>query len=317
MLDFNFNNSDNWKEIKDIKLLHKKNNSEVFLCKYKKEKIDEYIFLAKLDKKHHYYSDHPDNYTDLVFLLECGRQAETFLVHQEYNQEMNINFILEEWKCEFSKIFDQKMRVEGKDIFISVTPKNAHWLKERLTHQSYDMKFYYDSQLIAILHLKVKYTNRKIYQELRNRNRTSSLVYSDQCPPPIRKQKKINSDKIGRCNLENIVVDNIVRENETVRAKLAIDYRNIAFFDHIQDHYPAMTLVEAGKQISHLSTHFLKTKNTYNVSSIKCKFNNYAEFDENVNIQSRLNKNGDNKGKVEVFINFQQGTKKLPMQSLF
>lgn len=77
----------------DQRLLHKNEHNEVFLSFCNQSNASEYIAHALLHE-HHYYNDHIRPLTDLMNLLECARQAETYIVHKFEKQPLDTRFIL-------------------------------------------------------------------------------------------------------------------------------------------------------------------------------------------------------------------------------
>ncbi|HBJ6962161.1 TPA: hypothetical protein LC430_004925 [Salmonella enterica subsp. enterica serovar Duisburg] len=105
-----------------LRFFHKIHKNEVFLsyCACFNSEYKASAFLSE----HHYYCDHIKPITDLMFILECARQAETYIVHKYEHQLVDTKFILTEWSCEFSESFAPIVDLQGKDITLKITTDN-------------------------------------------------------------------------------------------------------------------------------------------------------------------------------------------------
>ncbi|QUJ66788.1 hypothetical protein KDD30_11605 [Photobacterium sp. GJ3] len=305
-----------WDIISDIKLLHKENESEVFLRKCKSLNENHFLCSAFLKNQHPYYSDHSIQSSDLIYLLECGRQAETYLVHQHYNQPLNINFILEEWSFSFENEFQPNRSLEGKEILIEVITKNQRWAKERLLYQEYDIYFFINQLQVAKLNLRVKYMKRDAYLAIRERTRKSRLIYSNQLKFQESDRVVPKNSKFGRENKSNLTLTDLNKHEDNITARLLIDFHNKSYFDHKQDHYPAMVLVEAGKQISHYVSSLVHQDSQFVLTSINCHFKLYAEFDQDVKVIAKLLHEDQIQQNTHVMVNFIQNEKTIACAEL-
>ena len=300
-----------WDVVSDMRLLHKKNIEEVFLTRFKKIKDDLFSFKAIINGRHHYYSDHTVRHTDLIFLLECGRQAETYIVHKHNNQPLDTHFILDNWTCQFTDGYNPEISLENKVIDIQVLTHNQHLAKDRLLKQDYLITFFLKERKIAQLELSVKYMKSESYLSIRKRARGCPLVYSDKCTFSHKDRVSPSTFPLGRGNVKNIALSKLIRVGNGAEADLLVDFENKSYFDHRQDHYPAMVLVEAGKQISHAIASREMSRNKYVLSSLNCQFNFYAEFEGVVKLTAMTLKKDDDKNNISVMVCFIQNKKTI------
>lgn len=151
----------------DVALLHKKNKSESFLLSCIKDSENSFSARAMM-QEHHYFSDHTATMSDLMYLLECARQAETYIVHQYNKQPLDIHFILSDWSGQFTSDFLPLREFSSQEIKFRVFLKSSQFIKNRLISQDYHFEFY-DETIYAEFKMSVKYMTDAAYEVIRKK----------------------------------------------------------------------------------------------------------------------------------------------------
>ncbi len=116
------------------------------------------------------------------------------------------------------------------------------------------------------------------YQELRAYQRAGS-------PPPTTAELRGAAPRPGtlaapgsvaRTLAANVVLADLRTGADTVEATLAPDLANASLFDHDYDHFPAMVLIEAGRQ---LALHATGDPTAHVVTAVRATFPQFAELD--------------------------------------
>ncbi|MDH1089261.1 AfsA-related hotdog domain-containing protein [Pantoea brenneri] len=294
-------------EVKEVALLeqhllHKNEKKEVFLSSCNFLGAKEYSANALLHD-HHYYRDHTNTLTDLMNLLECARQAETYIVHKYEQQPLDTRFILTEWSCNFTENFIPTTCLLNCSVILRIDTNNSQLVKERLLSQSYDIKIYQEQLHIANVHMSVKYMTGNAYFVMREEkikvNSIKSVVDLDN-------ELQVSPESVFRREKKNVVISTPVFSENRVVSKLAVNRCNTAYFDHIQDHYPAMVLMEAGKQNCQLWINKFQTGSFPVLIEMKSKFFIYAELDKEVKVIS-FKRSVISDKKIIFDVNLQQG----------
>ncbi|WP_312760164.1 AfsA-related hotdog domain-containing protein [Pantoea brenneri] len=286
----------------DQRLLHKNEEKEVFLTFCNSFDAKEYSAHA-LFHEHHYYNDHTGPLTDLMHLLECARQAETYIVHKYEHQPLGTRFILTEWSCNFKENYIPTTFLLNSSVVLNVVTSNKRLTKGKLLSQLYDIKIYKEKLHIANVHMSVRYMTDEAYFIVRKgkiKNHSTKLVML------YEEDLKISPESIFRRGKDNVVIYAPVYTKNGVVSKLAVNRGNTAYFDHIQDHYPAMVLMEAGKQNCQLWINKFQAGSFPVLIEMKSKFFIYAELDKDVKVIS-FKRSGTSDKKVIFDVNLQQG----------
>ncbi|MCV5881456.1 phosphopantetheine-binding protein [Escherichia coli] len=233
--------------------------------------------------EHHYYNDHTRPLTDLMNLLECARQAETYVVHKYEKQPLDTRFILTEWACNFTANFIPTTDLLNRYVSLKIVTSNTRRVKERLLSQSYNIDVYQDHLHIANVYMSVKYMTDNAYCIVRKEKIKS---YSSKAIVDFDEATRIIPERVFRRGENNVVVNMPVFNENRIISKLAVNMDNTAYFDHAQDHYPAMVLMEAGKQNCQLWIYKFEVGIFPVLIEMKSKFFHYAELDKDVEIIS-------------------------------
>lgn len=262
-------------------LLHKNGQNEVFLLCCESFGFDEYRAHALLHE-HHYYHDHSGSLTDLMLLLECARQAETYIVHKYEKQPLGTRFILSEWACEFTENFLPIIDLLNETINLKIVANNSRRIKKRLLSQSYEIDIYLGNEHLANVYMSVKYMTNDAYCIARK----DKLIYHPVTLDLRYYKNDIIPERIFRRRESNVVISSAIFNENMITSILAVDMDNTAYFDHVQDHYPAMLLMEAGKQNCQIWIYNYYAGVFPILIEMKSKFFLYAELDKDVDVVS-------------------------------
>ncbi|WP_311791261.1 MULTISPECIES: AfsA-related hotdog domain-containing protein [Pantoea] len=242
----------------------------------------EYRAMAFLPE-HHYFCDHVKPITDLMFLLECARQAETYIVHRYEHQPFDTKFILAEWSCEFLEDFIPTVNLQGKNIAFNVITDNSRRVRHKLISQEYKANAFLNDNYMAVVHMLVKYMSAEAYYKMRSKGNNQTIKIE---PFVFEQAVNVLPEYVYRRCYDNVVVKFPKFESNKVTSTLTVNMNNTAYFDHAQDHYPAMVLMEAGKQNCQLFISRFSSNKTPILTAMKSRFFSYAEFNKEVQIIS-------------------------------
>lgn len=281
-----------------LPFIHKVHKHEMFLsnCIRSNSEYNVRAFLTE----HHYFSDHVKPITDLMFILECARQAETYIVHKYEHQSIDTKFILTEWSCEFSENFLPLIDMLGQCINLRITTDRSRRARDKLISQEYKVNVTLNDLCIAKISMSVKYMTSEAYYKIRNQinnkiNLRRRIIFD--------KALNIHPKYVYRRDSNNVVVRVPEFESNKVTSALTVNMNNTAYFDHAQDHYPAMVLMEAGKQNCQLLVSNFNSRKIPVLTAMKSRFLHYAEFDKEVQIISvKIPSEIENTIKFNVFL---------------
>ncbi|MWN89532.1 hypothetical protein GQ597_02225 [Gilliamella sp. Pra-s65] len=268
----------------DRRFLHRLHSPETFLQSCFLEKKDCYYAKATIPQNHNYFNDHYENESlDFIFLLECARQVETYIAHAYYDIPLTTKFVLNNWS--FNYIANLKMSSLNAELKIETFIYDTKIVKNILYKQQYEVNLYSNNDLICQIEMNVSYVPDKKYRKIRP---NSDLNISNFNLIKNLKRKDYNNivspQLLSRTRNENVVISSCNFDEQNFAALLNVDFTNVSFFDHHQDHYPAMILMEVGRQLCTLYFHKTKNFNTLCPKSIQSHFFNYVEFDSTVTI---------------------------------
>lgn len=216
-------------------------------------------------------------------LLECARQAETYIVHKYEKQPLDTRFILTEWACNFTANVIPTTDLLNLSVSLKIVTSKTQRVKERLLSQSYDIDVFQDQIHIASVYMSVKYMTYNAYCIVRKGKLRCSLSKSIM---DLDTTTKVLPERVFRREKNNIVVNTPIFNENRITSKLSVNMANAAYFDHVQDHYPAMVLMEAGKQNCQLWINKFQAGVFPILIDMKSKFFLYAELDKDIEIIS-------------------------------
>ncbi|MCG8917194.1 hypothetical protein L6E12_15515 [Actinokineospora sp. PR83] len=205
-----------------------------------------------------YYLDHPARHRlDLLLMTEACRQAALSAAHLFEGLPLGVaaffNFIdvrlsnVDELVNSASELLItttvQEMKLRGDG-----SPKQIVYSQEAAVAGS-------DTTVLRA-RMAVQGVTKGRYEDLRayQRNGSAAPSTADLRATARRHDDLTEPDRVGRTQTANVVLAGLRHTDSGATAILDADLGNASLFDHDYDHYPAMVLIEAGRQLALAST---------------------------------------------------------------
>ncbi|AYD88884.1 hypothetical protein D4740_02220 [Actinomyces sp. 2119] len=200
-----------------------------------------------------YYQDHPHSYwADVLFLAELGRQAGMSAGHAYAGLSLGTAFFFNSVMVEILDLprlndLRDRPRVRTRQEVLATrkdgTPRQLVFSQEIIDPANVPL---------ARTKMEVQGLQAAKYEEIRRYQRGGSQ-------PPQTSTVEVQaapgahvlpSPLLGREDRSNVVVSDLECGPGRSHARLSPDFANTSLFDHDYDHYPAMVLIEAGRQVT-------------------------------------------------------------------
>ncbi|MCF3960687.1 AfsA-related hotdog domain-containing protein [Streptomyces fuscigenes] len=234
-----------------------------------------------------YYRDHPGPYwLDALLLVEACRQAALSAAHEYEGLSRDIAFFFNSIDLEITDAgaladldgeltlhteFDElRLRADGAPKRIACT----QWAGDRA------------GRSLVRTRMVVQGVPKGRYGELRAYQRDGSAAPTTAAlgPDDGRRAGLVAPRTVARTRPANVAIARIRDEDGAVSAALAPDFSNASLFDHDYDHYPAMVLIEAGRQLA-LARRAEHAPHT--VTAVTATFEHFAELDRPARLVAR------------------------------
>ncbi|MFH9731189.1 AfsA-related hotdog domain-containing protein [Streptomyces sp. NPDC017260] len=237
-------------------LAHRSAISEVFVTDVQSIRPMAVTAGIHLPLTHLYYSDHtqrPEAH-DALLLLEAGRQAAIAGSHTNAGVPRETCAIVDAF--EFTVHAPHALRIGREpgppridtDFYGKTSRRNGRYRKGRL-----EQRIFLGDVHVADHWMDVLFLRAEENEILRHAQRGTPAPLSSQfsaVPGPV---THVAPALVGRQNPLNVVLGEPEFTAGTVTARVAPRFDNPALFDHDYDHLPAMTLVEAARQLALLT----------------------------------------------------------------
>lgn len=271
----------------DRRLVHRAALSEVFVTDSAQVADATYEVGAQLPPQHAYYGDHTGRVArvDPLLLLECCRQAETFVAHAYLGVPLGQHFVLRSWDMAFPGIGDIPVGYAPATLRLVVeveNPRTVHGVLRSLTYRvTLLVQQPVGESEVGRVSTEVMFASPMAYRALRDTRRRTTLVTSAglrdaPVPPPL------DPGVVARAHERNVLLTAVEADEREIRGVLRLPFTNASLFDHAQDHVPAMVLTEAARQLALVAladVHGLSAQHTH-VGAITGRFLQYVELDE-------------------------------------
>jgi 2-oxo-3-(phosphooxy)propyl 3-oxoalkanoate synthase len=226
-----------------------------------------------------YYLDHPTaHWADLLLLTEACRQAALSVTHQFEGLPRDIAFFINSIEVEVSDV--HALVDSGRELMITTLVEQL-----RLRGNGSPKRISY-SQLGPIgaggaamrTTMTVQGVPKDLYRELRayQRGGTAAPTTADLRDSVRRRDGLSAPATVGRTQTANVVLAELRVDGERSSATLAPDFSNASLFDHDYDHFPAMVLLEAGRQLALAGT---PNPSRWIATGVHAEFLRFAELD--------------------------------------
>ncbi|WP_328537737.1 AfsA-related hotdog domain-containing protein [Streptomyces sp. NBC_00344] len=272
-------------------LVHRANEAEILVSPPWRAAEGEYGSTTVTTGISPYYLDHVGTRRlDVLLLIEAGRQAALSAAHEFEGLSSDIAFFFNsidvaitdpaalasgEGELTIETAFDElRLRRDG-------TPKQV-----RYTQRGTDTS----GRMVLRTSMAVQGVPKGSYEELRAYQRegstapTTAGLRSGLRSGPARRADLIPAGDVARTQATNVVLADLRTEASGVTAALAPDFANPGLFDHDYDHYPAMVLIEAGRQLALASAQRVTDQV---VTGVRATFGHFAELDRETRIVAR------------------------------
>ncbi|KDN86867.1 hypothetical protein KCH_13130 [Kitasatospora cheerisanensis KCTC 2395] len=260
-------------------LVHRANEQEVLVSPPRREPGGGYRSTTATDAVSPYYRDHPGPpLLDALLLVEACRQAALSAAHEYEGLSTGIAFFFNSIDLELTD--PAALAAAGGELAITTgfealrlrsdgSPKQIAYTQHCTTP---------GGEPAARASMAVQGVPKDRYQELRAYQRAGS-------PPPTTAELRGAAPRPGtlaapgsvaRTLAANVVLADLRTGADTVEATLAPDLANASLFDHDYDHFPAMVLIEAGRQ---LALHATGDPTAHVVTAVRATFPQFAELD--------------------------------------
>ena len=269
----------------DRHLVHRWSVSEVFLTDVRTISADRFAAAAQLPTSHSYYGDQAraDGTVDPMLLMECFRQAATWIAHRCLEVPRDTSFLVTDWKMPL----DRPARIEpaGRPGQLRIDIEIAQVLNRGgcVRGARFLGQLILDGSPIGQAEVAARYVPAAESVAVRGYHRESRPPLSTSLPDrPL--GQPVEPRLVGRRRPENVVLFDVEHHCAATGASLGTCPDHRGFYDHPQDHYTAMILFEAARQIALFDDGAREQAAEPDVIGLAGRFHYYAELDSPVRL---------------------------------
>ncbi|MCX4663517.1 AfsA-related hotdog domain-containing protein [Streptomyces uncialis] len=286
----------------DRSLVHRTAVSEVFVTDVQQLAARKVRTAVQLPLTHGYYSDHLQRPAvfDALLLLESGRQAAIAGSHVFMGLAPNTMMIVDRFRFSLDQPGGLTIGTKPGHIRIDTAYDGKINKRGRVRNGQVAQRYFVGDTEVATHEMDVLFLNPHENEVLRHSQRgTPAPMTSDfgDHGPGGDGSRQVPAHEVGRANPLNVVLSRAERFGERVGAEVTPRFDNRALFDHEYDHLPAMTLVEAARQLALLGSG--EPLGTYAVG-FEAGFSRFAELDDVVRAEAPRAVPLDGRGEVPV-----------------
>lgn len=256
-------------------LVHRAAVSEVFVTDLRTIDTDRYLAGAQLPLSHGYYSDHRRRPAlfDTLLLLESCRQASIYGAHQELGVPVDTTMMVSGWSIHLPACPPAGPAPGELGLLDTTRPVRSRGGDIRSIR--FDLELWLARRPVGTAHIEVSCVTSGQYAALRHLQRGDDPSWTTDMPRSGTDGSP-SPERVGRLNPANVVLADPVRDGDVLSARLAPRFDNPSLFDHGYDHYPAMVLMEAARQLSFLAADGAEA---YVATGFEAGFERFAELD--------------------------------------
>lgn len=260
-------------------LVHRANEEEILVSPPWRAENGEYGGTTVTTALSPYYRDHPGtHWLDALLLIEACRQAALSAAHQFEDLSPDIAFFFNSIDMEITDV----ERLAGVDGELTV---RSEFEELRLRGDGSPKQITYNQRGLdgsgrpmVRTSMAVQGLRKDRYPELRayQRGGSTAPTTGGLRAGAVARVTRSAPESVARKQITNVAIGDIRSEVDVRTATLAPDFANSSLFDHDYDHYPAMVLIEAGRQLAlsgtpHPAGHL--------VTAVRATFEHFAELD--------------------------------------
>lgn len=260
------------------RLVHKLAIEETFVTGVQEVPGGEaYIALAQLPRANRLYNDTLQPYYDLLLVAEVARQGVMVVLHECVGVPFDSHFVTARLDVALKELEPNRVAPLPTEMAITVG------FSSRRTRRDGTLRRIEGAARchIAGIHSAtfegcLLFAPRRTYASLRDGADSSGDSR------PRTRLAPADPREVGRSNPRNVVVTSPEPHDGGFRAYVTADRQDAVFFDHPQDHYPGMLLLEAARQTAVASASQVTGEPGGRLVPRRCTagFSSFAELDE-------------------------------------
>jgi len=273
----------------DRRLVHRAAVSEVLVTDLRRDG-DAFLAGAQLPLSHGYFGDHlrrPATF-DFLLLLEAARQACTAAGHLYYGVSRDTVHLVNGLSVRITDQDALKAGTRPGELVLAGSAVRDEGTDARLRGLRFDVTASLAGRQAARIGIDTSTVVDEDYRRLRFFQRRSA--------PPVTEDldttatgRPADPAAVGRANPLNVVLGEPEHAaGGTVSAPVEPRWENRSLFDHTYDHIPAMVLVEAARQLTHLAGVPVAAP----VTACTARFTRFVELDSSVTVTTRTARPG-------------------------
>ncbi|MEV5315461.1 MULTISPECIES: AfsA-related hotdog domain-containing protein [unclassified Streptomyces] len=231
-------------------LVHRSAETEIFLAGAEQTGEYEFVGTARLPSRHPYYNDLPDapSHADPLLLLEACRQAGSYLAHAALGVPLDAAFLVTDWDVRAHATAWDVLADGDAELTLRIGADDVVHRADAVRSLRWRMALSARGEEIGEVVIGVVYAGPEEYQALRTLQRGAPPPRSSDLPDPPA-ESPAQAAAVGRGRAENVLIADLAGEPAWDRARLAVSLRHPTLFVHANDHFTALTLTDAARQL--------------------------------------------------------------------
>jgi hypothetical protein len=263
-------------------IVHRYAVSEVFVTDVRRTGETRAVAAVQLPLTNSYYNDHVQHplLFDPLLILECCRQSAICAAHVG-EVPIGTAMLVGSFALQLESLGALAVgRVPGEleiDSLFFPEVSRAGTLKGSSVTQTLSA----GGTKVGSHQMVIRILTQRSHDALRRMQRgspaPSTADYDGRITPG-----QVEPEQVGRVHLANVVLSQLDSTGGQIRAQVTPRFDNRSLFDHDYDHLPAMTLVEAARQVALIATATATGSDTGRIfgSALRAEFRRFAEIDE-------------------------------------
>ncbi|MFD3504523.1 AfsA-related hotdog domain-containing protein [Streptomyces sp. NPDC058676] len=255
--------------------------SEVFLTDYADLSADTYLAAAQLPPAHYYFGDHTGpaaDGPDSMLLLECCRQVATCIAHRGLGVARDSAFHVTEWTLALTSDTPLPPHDRPRELNIKAAVTRSQVRSGTVRAARYVLELSLGGAVLGRCDISARYSPVEEAEIVRRYHRRSAPPLSGSLPavPP---GTPVPPADVARRDPANVALADARHVAGGVSAVVAVPSGHRTHFDHPQDHYTAMILMEAARQAA-----LLTAGTGVRITGYQSRFARFAELDAPVRV---------------------------------
>lgn len=277
------------------KLVHKDGFDDVFLTSFVAQGERESLMGATLPRSHRFYCERPvgSRVVDLATLIEICRQACFVVAHEQFDVPLggaqDAKFLMRELSAEFvdTTPFDTDAPV---NVTVHCESEATSRRRAEVSALVWDFTVRADDIVVARARMAQTLMSRKVWGQLRGRQRTERGLPTSMAPVPPPEPSALAPADVGRIDPDNVLLAAVSELGGRYRAALRADLRHPVMFDHPADYVFAMVQLEASRQLALVAgaRQLGRPATKLEMSEVSAEYVSVTEFDAPTVLQAKV-----------------------------